>query len=358
MAGEILRPPRLTGNAEADLSGVVEFLWALYRALVLELQFVRSDDLTITDEQLLAIAALDPDATNNLPYFTAVDSASLTPLSAFGMSLIDDGSAAAARGTLGLGALAVLDTVGAGVLTDDSVTYAKIQEVPQDRILGRQTASTGNIEEITCTSAGRALIDDASAAAQRTTLGLGSLATLNAANVVVVADAAADTTCWIAMVGSQTGDLAVFTDAGITYNASTNTLGNDGAVAISATSKMYLDGVAGTGDTYIYESSADVLDFYAGGANTLRLSATVATVTGDLSATGNATLGNANTDAHVVNGTLKLQAYTVATLPAAGTAGRIAYVTDALAPAFLTAVVGGGAIVTPVFDNGVNWVAH
>lgn len=50
-------------------------------------------------------------------------------------------------------------------------------------------------------------------------------------------------------------------------------------------------------------------------------------------------------------------AFTVATLPAAGTAGRIAYVTDALAPAFLTAVVGGGAVVTPVFDNGAAWVA-
>lgn len=37
--------------------------------------------------------------------------------------------------------------------------------------------------------------------------------------------------------------------------------------------------------------------------------------------------------------------------------GRIAYVTDALAPAFLVAVVGGGAVKSPVFDNGVNWIA-
>lgn len=48
--------------------------------------------------------------------------------------------------------------------------------------------------------------------------------------------------------------------------------------------------------------------------------------------------------------------FTVATLPAAGTVGRISYVTDALAPTFLAAVVGGGAIVTPVFDNGSAWV--
>lgn len=50
-------------------------------------------------------------------------------------------------------------------------------------------------------------------------------------------------------------------------------------------------------------------------------------------------------------------ALTVATLPAAGTQGRIAYVTDALAPAFLAIAVGGGGIVTTVFDNGTNWVS-
>ena len=55
--------------------------------------------------------------------------------------------------------------------------------------------------------------------------------------------------------------------------------------------------------------------------------------------------------------TLRMIGYTVATLPTVGTAGRIAYVTDALAPAFLTVIVGGGAVVTPVFDNGTAWVA-
>lgn len=50
-------------------------------------------------------------------------------------------------------------------------------------------------------------------------------------------------------------------------------------------------------------------------------------------------------------------AYTVATLPAAGTAGRRAYVTDATAPTFLGALTGGGAVVCPVFDNGTAWVA-
>jgi ABC-type nitrate/sulfonate/bicarbonate transport system permease component len=57
---------------------------------------------------------------------------------------------------------------------------AKIQNVSAtDRILGRSTAGAGDIEEITCTAAGRALLDDAAASNQRTTLGLGTAAVLN-----------------------------------------------------------------------------------------------------------------------------------------------------------------------------------
>lgn len=56
-------------------------------------------------------------------------------------------------------------------------------------------------------------------------------------------------------------------------------------------------------------------------------------------------------------GTIRLKGYTVATLPA-GTVGDAAYVTDALAPTFLATVVGGGAVVTPVFFNGSNWVGY
>jgi hypothetical protein len=58
-----------------------------------------------------------------------------------------------------------------------------------------------------------------------------------------------------------------------------------------------------------------------------------------------------------VTGTIRTQGYTVATLPAAGTVGRRAYVTDALAPTFLTVIVGGGAVRCPAFDNGTAWVA-
>jgi uncharacterized protein DUF5907 len=59
------------------------------------------------------------------------------------------------------------------------VTFAKLQDISTNTLIGRQTAGSGDPEEISCTTAGRALLDDANAAAQRTTLGLGTAATQN-----------------------------------------------------------------------------------------------------------------------------------------------------------------------------------
>lgn len=53
----------------------------------------------------------------------------------------------------------------------------------------------------------------------------------------------------------------------------------------------------------------------------------------------------------------RLKGYTVAGLPA-GTQGDTAFATDLLTPTFLTAAVGGGAIVGPVFYNGTAWVSY
>jgi hypothetical protein len=66
-----------------------------------------------------------------------------------------------------------LTTLGAMSNADATVTYAKIQHVSAtDKVLGRSTAGAGDIEEIACTIAGRNLLDDANAAAQLVTLGL------------------------------------------------------------------------------------------------------------------------------------------------------------------------------------------
>jgi hypothetical protein len=73
---------------------------------------------------------------------------------------------------------AKVTSLGTAALADDAVTYAKLQNTTGSNVLlGRGTAGAGTVEEISCTAAGRALLDDADAAAQRATLGLGTLAT-------------------------------------------------------------------------------------------------------------------------------------------------------------------------------------
>lgn len=57
-----------------------------------------------------------------------------------------------------------------------SAVQRQVRLSATDKLLGRSSTGGGVIEEITCTAAGRALIDDASASAQRTTLGLGTAA--------------------------------------------------------------------------------------------------------------------------------------------------------------------------------------
>jgi hypothetical protein len=72
------------------------------------------------------------------------------------------------------------------VITPQAVTYDKMQYVSAtDRLLGRQSAGPGLVEEITCTAAGRAILDDASAADQRTTLGAAASGPITASGLTI-----------------------------------------------------------------------------------------------------------------------------------------------------------------------------
>lgn len=131
-----------------------------------------------------------------------------------GRALLDDADSTAQRTTLGLGTLATQsgtfsgtssgtntgdqtitltgDVTGSGTgsfaatIANNAVTYAKLQDVSAtDRILGRSSAGSGDVQEITCTAAGRAILDDADASAQRTTLGLGNIATQASSSVSI-----------------------------------------------------------------------------------------------------------------------------------------------------------------------------
>jgi len=115
---------------------------------------------------------------------------------------------------------ATLANTGAITIASDAVTYDKMQDTSgTDVILGRSTAGAGTIEEITCTSAGRALLDDANAAAQRTTLGL-------VPGTDVLANVVEDTTPQLGgqldvngnALGDGTNELLKFTETGSAVN--------------------------------------------------------------------------------------------------------------------------------------------
>lgn len=152
----------------------------------------------------------------------------------FGTWSSDDQTGANVTGAITDGSKGDITVSGSGsawAINNNVVTYAKMQTVTTDRLLGRDTAGTGNVEEIAIsggleftntqniqvsafsgdvskpagsttttivngsvstsklggdiTTAGKALLDDADASAQRTTLGLGTIATQAANNVSI-----------------------------------------------------------------------------------------------------------------------------------------------------------------------------
>lgn len=128
------------------------------------------------DATLTALAGLATGA-DTLPYFTGTDSASQTPLTAFARTLLDDTTQAAMQTTLGL-------VPGTNVQAQDAELQAlagltsAADRVPYFTGLGTAALAT-------FTAAGRNLVDDADATAQRATLGLGTMATQDASAVAI-----------------------------------------------------------------------------------------------------------------------------------------------------------------------------
>jgi hypothetical protein len=86
----------------------------------------------------------------------------------------------------------VNNAISGAKIANDAVTFGKIQNINTNTVLGRATAGTGDVEEITVTAAGRALLDDADAAAQRTTLGAAAASHTHAISDVTNLQASLD----------------------------------------------------------------------------------------------------------------------------------------------------------------------
>ena len=203
------------------------------------------------DADLAALAALTS-AANTLAYFTGSGTAALADLTAFGRSLIDDADAAAARATLGL-------VIGTDVQAYDADLAALAALASAANKLPYFTGA-GAAALADLSAFARTLLDDADAAAARTTLGLVIGTNVQAYDAELAA---------IAALTSAADKLPYFNGAGTAALADFTTLGRTlAALANAAAGRTALGLVIGT-DVQAFDADLAAIAGLTSAANKL-----------------------------------------------------------------------------------------
>lgn len=276
---------------------------------------------------------LSSGVTGDLPFANLTQITARSVLGVTGNSIADvaaiQGTANQFLGVNSAGTVLAFQTMGGdatlsgGTLTvaNDAISYAKMQNVSAtDKLLGRSTAGTGDVEEITCTPAARSILDDTTVGAIRTTMGVGTADTPQFGSVTIGSSSFVDPITGTSKFRAQDGNsILSFKDF--------------------TSSQGYLVISNGTITGYLHLNTTD--GFVVGSVSNHTLSFRVNSAkAADLTASGLAVTGFSTATTWLKSGS-----YTVATVPSAATAGAgaIIYVSNET----------GGAV--SAFSDGTNW---
>jgi hypothetical protein len=229
-------------------------------------------------------------------------------------------------------------SIPTAAIADNAVTFAKIQQVASGVLLGRASAGSGNVESITLTEAGRALLDDADAAAQRTTLGLGTMAVQAASGVAITGGTAVLSSGTISYATINGGIISGITDLAIADG------GTGASTASGARTNLGL--VIGT-DVQAYDSAlASIAGLTTASGQLIYTTASDTYATSAITAAGRAILDDA--DAGAQRTTLGLGSLAVKNTVGSG---------DYDSSSIVTANIADSAITTAkLADSGVTTI--